>query len=169
MAKIARSNGVKIEITFTAFAPTLSAEFPAAVLVGTGRVLVGRLPPLILVFPPVPFSLSAFLTNASKFSQSESFALMAPTPPWPHAQRSKYQIVLFRSSSVIWMVRFVCAVPLTALRRPELKPLKVELVSCKERQGAAKVDWMTECVPFVTGGREWKTSELSVDALAYKM
>ena len=88
MAKIVKRNGVKIEIAQIVFSPTLSAEFPVAVLVGTGRVLVGRRTMLELVLPPDPFNLFAFLIKASKFSQSESFALMAPTPPWPHAHRS---------------------------------------------------------------------------------
>jgi len=92
MANMARRNGVKMKIAFIVFAPTLSAEFlvvPLAVLVGVDdRVLDGRpvkLPPVLeLVLPPDPLSLSAFLTNAPKFSQSVSFALMAPTPPEPH-------------------------------------------------------------------------------------
>lgn len=90
MANIARRKGVKIEIVFTVFAPTLSAEFPVAVLVVAGPVLVGRLVrlPPELVLPPVPFNLSAFLTNAAKFSELESFTLMAPTPPSPHPQMS---------------------------------------------------------------------------------
>jgi len=119
---------VKTEIAFTVFAPTISAEFPVAVLAGAVRVLVGRVPPLEVMFPPVPFSLFAFLTNAAKFCESESFTLMAPTPPSPHAQRSKNQIVLFGPTSVTSMVRVVGEVPLAALRRPELKPLMVELV-----------------------------------------
>ena len=61
------------------FVPSFSAEFPVVVLVGTGSALVGRRLRLELVLDP--FNLFAFLTNASKFSQSESFALMAPTPP----------------------------------------------------------------------------------------
>ena len=90
MANMARRNGVKIKIAFIVFAPTLSAELLVVpVLVGVDdRVLDGRpvkLPPVLeLVLPPDPLSLSAFLTNASKFSQSVSFALMAPTPPEPH-------------------------------------------------------------------------------------
>jgi len=95
MANIARRNGTKMEITFIVFSPTLSAEFPVPVpvLVGTGRVVLDgrlvRLPPtLVLTSPSDPFSLFAFLTNASKFSQSVSFALMAPTPPSPHPQIS---------------------------------------------------------------------------------
>ena len=83
---------MKIEIAFTVFIPTLSAELvPVPVLVGLGRELVGRLtelPPEGLLSSPVPFSLLAFLTNASKFSQSELFALIAPTPPSPHPQMS---------------------------------------------------------------------------------
>lgn len=83
------SNGAKIETAFTVFAPTLSAEFPVAVLVGPDRVLVGppvKLPPALVLL--VPFSLFAFLTNASRFSKLESFALMAPTPPSLHPQMS---------------------------------------------------------------------------------
>jgi hypothetical protein len=82
---------VKMEITFTMFAPTLSAELLVAVLVGSGRELLGRpvkLPPTELVSSPVPFNLFAFLTNAPKFSQSELFALTAPTPPPPHPHMS---------------------------------------------------------------------------------
>jgi len=73
----------------TTLAPTLSAEFPAvAVLVGTDGELVGRRVVLELVPPLDPFNLLAFLTNASKFSEFESFGLIAPTPPWPHPQIS---------------------------------------------------------------------------------
>ena len=85
---MARRNGATMEIAFTVFSPTLSAEFPVAVLVGTGRVLVSRLVRELELVSPLPFSLFAFLTNASKFSQSESFMLMAPTPPSPHPQMS---------------------------------------------------------------------------------
>ena len=81
---------MRIETAFTVFTPTISAEFPVDVLVGfdcdsvpDGRLV--ELPRLKLEteveVEPVPFSLIAFLTNAPKFSQSESFALMAPTPP----------------------------------------------------------------------------------------
>ena len=90
-ANIARSNGARITIAITVFVPTLSAELPLVVLVGSGLELVGRpvkLPPPELELPPVPFNLFAFLTNASKFSQSELFALIAPTAPSPHPQRS---------------------------------------------------------------------------------
>lgn len=87
-ANMARRNGATMEIAFTVFSPTLSAEFPVAVLVGTGRVLVSRLVRELELVSPLPFSLFAFLTNASKFSQSESFMLMAPTPPSPHPQMS---------------------------------------------------------------------------------
>ena len=79
---------MRIEIAFKVFTPTISAEFPVDVLVGLDSDCVpdGRLvelPRLELKVEvePVPFSLIAFLTNAPKFSQSESFALMAPTPP----------------------------------------------------------------------------------------
>ena len=43
------------------------------------------------------------------------------------------------------------AVPLTVSRRPESKPLKVELDWFSGTQGAANVDWTAEWVPFVTG------------------
>jgi len=122
MANIAKSSGARITIATTVFAPTLSAEFPPVVPVGTGRELVGRpvkLPPPLELEPPDPFSLFAFLTNASKFSQSESFALMAPTPPAPHPQMSWNQIVLFSSASLISTVSVVSAVPLTVSRKPE--------------------------------------------------
>lgn len=81
---------MKVTMAIILFAPTISAEFPSVVLVGTGRELVGRpvkLPPA-LELSPVPFNLLAFLTNASKFSESESFALIAPTPPSLHPQTS---------------------------------------------------------------------------------
>ena len=89
---MAKSSGTKVAMASKTFAPTISAEFPSVVPVGTERELVGR--PVELPPPPEPesspdpFSLFAFLTNASKFSQSESFALIAPTPPSPHPQTS---------------------------------------------------------------------------------
>lgn len=81
MANTAMRSGVKIKIALMVFTPTLSAQLPVIVLVGVDSELVGRRVELELVVPPDPFNLFAFLTNAWKFSQSESFALIAPTPP----------------------------------------------------------------------------------------
>jgi hypothetical protein len=120
-----RSKGAKMATPIAVFTPTISAEFAEVVVVGTGvrELLLGllvELPPLLeLETPPVPFNLFAFLTNAPKFSQSESFALMAPTPPEPHPHVSKNHIVLFWSAGWIWMVIVVPTVPLTVSRGPE--------------------------------------------------
>jgi hypothetical protein len=128
-ANITRRNGAKMEITFTVFAPTFSAEFPVAVLAGPDRVLVGRPVELGLELVAVPFNLCAFLAAAARFSSLDSSPLMTPTPPELHPQRSKNHMVLFRSVSSISTLSIVWAVPLTASRRPESKPLKVAFVS----------------------------------------
>lgn len=46
--------------------------------------------------------------------------------------------------------RMVTAVPLPASRKKESKPLMVTFESWAGTQGALKVDWVAEWLPFVT-------------------
>ena len=81
---IARNNGLKIEMAFSVRSNHL-ARVPSCragrIRLCARRPAIVELPRLRLEVEPVPFSLIALLTNGPKFSQSESFALMAPTPP----------------------------------------------------------------------------------------
>jgi hypothetical protein len=59
------------------------------------------------------------------------------------------------------MAKFVTEVPLPAERMSVLKPLMVLLVSWMGTQGTAKVDWVAEWLPWVTGGglERWSVGE----------
>ena len=72
---------------------------------------------------------------------------MPPTPPSAHVFQSKNQIV---SLVVTLRERFVTALKLPAMRKPESKPLRVGSKSCRGIQGAGNVDCVTVWFPCVT-------------------